>query len=323
MEQTDKRGTLGVRPRLIIIAGPTGIGKSSLALSLAGEFGGEIISADSMQVYRYMDIGTAKPTPEERARVRHHLIDVIDPDEDFNAALFVQRAGEVIRDLDRAGRSIWLVGGTGLYIRALTAGLLEGPGTRDDFRKACRQAAREFGITHLHDRLREKDEAAAEKIHPNDLVRVVRALEVLELSGESIVARQREHRFGERPYDVLKIGLTDDRKGLYEKIDRRCDEMIEKGLIAEVEGLMARGYAGNLKPMQSLGYKHMVRFVEGLLSLEEAVAMMKRDTRNYAKRQMTWFRADAEMVWHRPDDLDGIRKGIGGFLSFGKVTGSL
>lgn len=304
-----------MKPRLIIITGPTGVGKSATVLALAREFGGEIISADSMQVYRFMDIGTAKPSAEDRARIRHHLIDVVSPDETFNAALYSDQARGIIRELHEDRKTIWVVGGTGLYLRVLTGGLMEGPGSNEDMRSVFRLEIEKYGTGYLHERLKEKDRAAAEKIHPNDVVRLMRALEVIELSGESIVARQREHRFSDRPYECLKIGLMGDRSRLYEKIDRRCDEMVEKGLVGEVESLLARGYSESLKSMQSLGYRHMVGYLKGTLSLGEASERMKRDTRNYAKRQLTWFRADREMVWLRPDETGGIKKRIEAFLS--------
>jgi len=304
-----------MNPRLIIIAGPTGIGKSIISLDIAHAFRGEIISADSMQVYRFMDIGTAKPSPEDRALVPHHLIDVVDPDEEFNAALYGNEARRVIGKLHENKKNILVIGGTGLYIRVLTGGLVPGPGRDAGLRDIFRQEIERYGTAYLHERLKEKDRDAAERIHPNDAVRLMRALEVIELSGESIVAQQKNHGFGDRPYECLKIGLMEDRGRLYEKIDRRCDEMIEKGLVGEVENLLARGYSESLKPMQSLGYRHMIAYLKGTMSLDEAVTRMKRDTRNYAKRQLTWFRADGEIVWFNPGDRDGIKKRIGDFLS--------
>jgi tRNA dimethylallyltransferase len=304
-----------MKPRLVIIAGPTGVGKSSTVLALAGEFGGEIVNADSMQVYRFMDIGTAKPSAEDRDRIRHHLIDVVHPDEDYNAALYTKQARRVVQDLHESGKNVWVVGGTGLYIRTLTGGLVEGPGRDEGMRSVFRQEIERYGTAYLHDRLKEKDGAAARKIHPNDAVRLMRALEVLELSGESIIARQQGHRFGDRPYDCLKIGLTDDRDRLLDKIDRRCEGMVETGLVEEVESLLARGYSESLKAMQSLGYRHVAGYLKGTHSLVEAVARMKRDTKKYAKRQLTWFRADREMIWFHPDETGRMRKSIESFLT--------
>lgn len=306
--------------RLIVICGPTGVGKSAAAMALVREFGGEIVSADSMQVYRFMDIGTAKPSAEDRALVGHRLIDIVNPDEVFNAALYTVRARSAVEELNQDGKNIWVVGGTGLYLRALLGGLLEGPGTDEALREEYRSIVRREGTQGLHDRLKEKDETAADRIHPNDAVRMMRALEVLELSGESITARQNHHRFRERPYECLKIGMTDERERLYEKIDRRCDGMIDKGLVREVEGLLARGYSASVKPMQSLGYRHMVRFAAGELSLDEAVALTKRDTRHYSKRQMTWFRTDREILWHGPGDGDRMKKRVEAFLSRNRTS---
>lgn len=304
-----------IRPRIVVIAGPTAVGKSSAAMELASEFGGEIVSADSMQVYRRMDIGTAKPSPADRARVGHRLIDVVDPDEPFNAALFAELARAAIAELHQAGKVVWVVGGTGLYIKALTGGLLPGPGTHEGLREVYGRVIKGHGPAGLHRMLKDKDQAAAARIHPNDAVRLMRALEVLELSGESIVERQQDHRFGDRPYECLKIGLTEDRGTLFEKIDRRCEGMIKKDLVGETESLLSLGYSEDLKPMQSLGYKPIVRHLKGELTLAEATSLMKRDTKRYAKRQWTWFRADGEISWHRPDDLKEVKKMIGSFLS--------
>jgi tRNA dimethylallyltransferase len=303
------------KPRLIIIAGPTGIGKSALAMKLISEFEGEIISADSMQVYRFMDIGTAKPTVEDCARVKHHLIDIVNPDQNFSAAQFSDRARAVIDDLCLAGKRAWVVGGSGLYIKALIGGLVKGPGTSERLRDHYRTLIKEYGAEYLYEMLQEKDGEAAKRIHPNDTVRLMRALEVIEISGESIVLRQSVHRFADQPYECLKIGLMDERQRLHEKIDSRCNRMVEKGLVGEVEKLLTLGYHDNLNPMQSLGYKHMLLHVKGLASLDEALSLMKRDTRNYAKRQMTWFRGDGDMNWFRPEDADRIRAKIREFLS--------
>ncbi|HRT71185.1 MAG TPA: tRNA (adenosine(37)-N6)-dimethylallyltransferase MiaA [Syntrophales bacterium] len=302
------------KPVLVIVCGPTATGKSALAIKLAREFGGEVVGADSMQVYRYMDIGTAKPTVEERAEVRHHLIDVVNPDEDFNAGMYVEKARQAVETLNHERKPAWVVGGTGLYIRALTAGLVDGPGTDKNLRARYVREMKEYGIRYLHEKLKIKDREAAERIHPNDAVRVMRALEYIETSGEPLSLRQRNHRFADRPYDCLKIGMTDERAFLYRKIDSRCDRMVKNGLVGEVEGLLARGFAEDLRPMQSLGYRHIVRHLTEGLPLAEALSLMKQDTRNYAKRQMTWFRADREVRWFGSADWDGIRKEVEAFL---------
>jgi tRNA dimethylallyltransferase len=303
------------KPRLIAIVGPTGVGKTETAIKLASEWNGEIVSADSMQVYRMMDIGTAKPSLEERAIIRHHLIDVVDPDEPFNAAMFIRMAGEIITALHSRGKPIFLVGGTGLYIKALLGGLFKGPGADKGIREFYRQALEYHGKAYLYSKLKEKDEQAAVRIDANDTVRIIRALEVVELSGESIVRKQTTHGFGDTPYDCLKIGLRLERNPLYVRIDQRTDKMIRAGFIEEVERLLDRGYDERLKPMQALGYKHMVRCIKGTHQLDEAIRLMKRDTRHYAKRQMTWFAADREVEWVSPHDTNVARQRIESFLS--------
>jgi len=302
------------RPRLIIILGPTAVGKTSLAIELARESGGEIISADSMQVYRFMDVGTAKPSIAERSLVRHHLIDVVDPDEQFNAAIFIRLAGKVIARLNDERKHVFVVGGTGLYIKALLGGLFEGPDADEDLRKSYRQELKRFGKTYLYDKLKDRDEQAAVQIDKNDIPRIIRALEVLELCGFSIVDKQRSHQFGDNPYDSIKIGLTLERRELYQRIDERTEKMIESGLIDEVEGLLSMGYDDTLKPMQALGYKHVARMIRGSCSLADAVRMIKRDTRRFAKRQITWFGRDREIAWFAPSDHGAVRQKIAPFL---------
>lgn len=298
----------------MIILGPTGTGKTDLSLDLAPELHAEIISADSMQVYRYMDIGTAKPSLEERSRVKHHLIDVVDPDGDFNAARFVEKADEIIRRLHREGRTALVVGGTGLYIRALTGGLIEGPGPDRELRSRLREDLERFGAAHLHARLKERDRAAAGRIGLNDSVRIIRALEVLEGGGVPISKRQEEHGFRENRYDFLKIGLQLPRQDLYERINRRCEEMIAQGIVDEVRHLLERGYGESAKALQSLGYRHILGHIRGRLTLEEALILMQRDTRNFAKRQITWFRAEKDIEWFDPRDREPIRQRVRAFL---------
>ena len=302
------------RPRIIIILGPTGVGKTEVAIKLACEYGGEIISADSMQVYRYMDIGTAKPTPEERSLVKHHLIDVADPDEKFDAAMFMGGAGEVINRLNSEDKSIFVVGGTGLYIKALIGGLFNGPGADRDLRNAYREDLERYGREYLYEKLKERDEVAAERIHPNDVFRTIRALEVLELSGESIIKKHSDHNFNDKRYDFIKIGLMIDRDLLYERINKRVEKMIADGLVGEVEKLLKMGYDETLKPMQAFGYRHIVNCIKGKYDIQEVVEMIKSDTRHYAKRQLTWFRADENIEWLAPSNIDAARAGIESFL---------
>jgi len=285
---------------LVVICGPTGIGKTRVAIEVAEAFGGEIVSADSMQVYRYMDIGTAKPTPAEQMQAVHHMIDIVDPDQAYNAARYVLEARRIIRRLHTQNLLPLVVGGTGLYIKALTRGLFAGGKGDPRIRKRLKDEMAACGVEYLYDRLGRFDPESAQKIHSHDAYRIIRALEIFEKTQQTMSQHQREHGFGASRYNVLKIGLAMDRALLYNRIDRRVDEMLAAGLQDEVASLLARGYAHDLKSMQSIGYRHMLDLIRGKLSLEEAARTLKRDTRRYAKRQMTWFRADPEIIWLSP-----------------------
>ena len=285
------------RPRVVILLGPTGVGKSKFAIEWAEELGGEIISADSMQVYRYMDIGTAKPTLDDQKKVRHHLIDLVTPDQPFHAALYRTLGRKTIDQLFENKKPIWIVGGTGLYIKTLTQGLFSSPKIDPRVRENLRGEAKEKGGDALYGRLKRVDSKTAFHLHPNDLFRVIRALEVFDSTGVPISFYREQHRFGERPYVTLKIGLEKNRDMLYRRIEERVDQMVEKGFLGEVAGLMEMGYGRELKPMQSLGYKQMVQFLVKEIGWDEAVRRMKRDTRHYAKRQWSWFKADPEVHW--------------------------
>ena len=302
------------KPSVIILVGPTGVGKTRMALKMAGLFGGEIVSADSLQVYRGMDIGTAKPTPEERQYVPHHLIDVADPDQPFDVSRYCDLAHGVIARLHKEKKPVFVVGGTGLYVRALLGGLIAGPGADESLRETLRDEMKRLGKSHLYEKLRMQDDRAAARINPNDGVRIIRALEVLELTGRSIVDHQQEHRFRERPYEVIKMGLMLDKTVLKSRIEDRTDRMIDVGFVDEVRRLLAMGYSRSLKPMQSLGYRHICSFLAGEGDLEVAVRLIKRDTYRYAKRQMTWFTADREISWLDPDDFDAAAGKIRFFL---------
>jgi tRNA dimethylallyltransferase len=299
---------------VVIINSPTATGKTKLAIDLALSFGGEIISADSLQVYRYLDIGTAKPTIEERNKIKHHLIDVVNPDEAFNAAVFVEQAHKIIENTAKSGKPVFIVGGTGLYIRALTRGIIETPKVDEKIRDYYRGIRDSRGKNHLYDLLLQRDKEAAGRLNPNDSVRVIRALEVLEQTGESIVAIQRRHSFRESNYNTYKIGLQLDRPELKKRIAVRTDKMIAAGLLGEVEGLLARGYGEDLKPMQSLGYKQIIDFLKGKHDWEKTVSEINRATWLYAKRQLTWFTADLEVKWYCPEFSDEINKDVASFL---------
>jgi tRNA dimethylallyltransferase len=289
------------KPRLVVLVGPTGVGKSALALRLARQRGAEIVSADSMQVYRHMDIGTAKPTPADRAAVPHHLIDLVEPSEPFHAARYREEARRAVADLHRRGKPILVVGGTGLYVKVLLGGLVDGPGPDEGLRRRYRELLERHGREFLHDLLSRQDPRAAAGIRPTDAVRVIRALEVLDRTGRSIVDVRADHRFADRPYETLRIGLTMERPALFAAIDRRIDGMLREGLVAEVERLLAMGYGEDLRPLRALGYRQIVDFLRGRSDFGPAVEQMRRETKAFAKRQGTWFRADGEIRWFTPD----------------------
>jgi tRNA dimethylallyltransferase len=283
--------------KLVIIQGPTASGKSDLAVLLAEKTGAEIVNADSMQVYRRMDIGTAKPSGELRRRVPHHLVDLVDPDQPFSAADFRRAAEKSIENLHARGKHIIVCGGTGLYIRALTKGLAESPGGDESVRRELRELAARCGGEELHRRLSLVDPVSASRLHPNDQLRIIRALEVYRLTGKTISGMQRNHGFADNSFHCLKIGLKLEREALYRRIDNRVEWMIGNGLVEEVRDLLDSGYSPSLKSMRSLGYRHICEYLTGGASLQEAVDFMKRDTRRYAKRQMTWFNQDTEINW--------------------------
>jgi tRNA dimethylallyltransferase len=291
-----------VKTKLVIILGPTAVGKSELALDVAGEIDGEIVNADSQQVYRYLNIGTGKPSPRDRARVTHHLIDVVDPNEEFSAALFCRLAAASIDDIQRRQRRAIVCGGTGLYLKALTHGLFVGPGQDQSVRETLNREIAERGLAVLYERLGNIDPSVTSTIHPNDRQRIIRALEVYELTGKPLSQWQKEHAFGDQPYEVLKIGLSRERADLYDRINRRCERMIREGLLEEVRRLAGRGYSLNLKPLRSVGYRQMGAVVRGEIALDEALNQMKKETRHLAKRQLTWFRGDAEIHWFHPEN---------------------
>jgi tRNA dimethylallyltransferase len=290
--------------RLLVLSGPTASGKTSLALFLARTFPLEIVNADSLQVYRGMDVGTAKASLAERRAVPHHLVDVADPDEEYDAGRFVADAERAIREIRGRGKFPLVTGGTGMYIRALLRGLdplPKDPATRETL---ARRFEKEGGEA-LHAELRALDPLSAASIHPSDRVRLLRALEVAAITGEPPSGLKRRWSEPGRKFRILFIAISVERKELHRRIDARVEEMIRKGLVEEVRGLLSKGYGPDLKPMRSLGYRHVVSFLSGAASLAEAIDEMKRDTRRYARRQATWLSREPEAVWIGAENAAG------------------
>ncbi|MBI2459945.1 MAG: tRNA (adenosine(37)-N6)-dimethylallyltransferase MiaA [Candidatus Rokubacteria bacterium] len=296
---------------LLALVGPTGVGKTALAVRLAREWAMEVVSVDSRQVYRRMDIGTGKPTPEERAAVPHHLLDVVEPDARYDAARFARDAAEAIRGIRARGRLPVLVGGTGLYLRAFLRGLAPVPGRDPAFRAALAERARREGPASLHAELAAIDPERAARIHPHDLVRISRALEIHRASGEppSRLLAWRRTVPGE---GVLVLGLTVPRSRLYARLEARVEAMLARGLLEEVRGLLRAGFSPELPALQGIGYRHMAAVLAGRLPLGEAIRAMKRDTRRYAKRQWAWFAREPGVLWVEvePDDPEGAVKAV-------------
>jgi tRNA dimethylallyltransferase len=303
-----------MKPKIIIICGPTGIGKTATSIELAKAFNGEIIGADSMQIYRYMDIGTAKPTADEQRQVRHHLIDFIDPDEHFDAVQYARLAREKVPALYDRGIIPFVVGGTGLYIKSFLYGMFQSEPIDSAVRDRLAKEADERGSDLLYQRLKICDPSTAQRLHPNDTYRIIRALETYEATGKSISEYHNTHGFSEQPFDAFKIGLNMDRALLHERINQRVDMMIAAGFVDEVKKLLSIGYTPDLKSMQSIGYRHVVYYLQGRLTREECVQTLKRDHRRYAKRQLTWFGADDEIIWKEPGQVQQIIKLVEGFL---------
>jgi tRNA dimethylallyltransferase len=282
---------------VLAIVGPTGVGKTALAVALAGDWPIEAVSVDSRQVYRRMDIGTGKPTPAERRRLPHHLLDVVEPDERYDAARFARDAARAIADIRARGRWPVLVGGTGLYLRALLRGLSPLPPADLALRRELRAQAAAEGPGALHRRLAELDREAAARLHPRDVVRVSRALEIVLLTGAPLALARQAPRTAPPPYRPLLVGLTMARDPLFARLDARVEGMLAAGLLGEVESLLAAGFSPTLPAMQSIGYRHLAAVVAGTTPLAQAVRTMKRDTRRYAKRQWTWFSRGESPYW--------------------------
>lgn len=291
---------------LILIVGPTGVGKSDAALALAPRIGGEIISCDSMQVYKGFDIGTDKPSAADRKKVPHHLLDILDGGAQFTAADFAALAFNAVLAIGRRGGVPLVVGGTGLYVKALLDGLFPGPGRDEAVRQALDREAREHGLERLWKRLEAVDPLYAKKIGSNDRIRIVRALEVHAVTGIPLSTHFGRTQSRLQDYAALKIGLQLEREDLYRRIETRVDHMFERGLVEEVRALLASGVDETAPPFKALGYKYVLRFLKDRIGLEEAVVRTKIETRHYAKRQMTWFRKMDGVQWFRAEDLPGI-----------------
>lgn len=289
---------------LIILTGPTAVGKTKLSIALAKAVNGEIISADSMQVYRHMDIGSAKIKQEEMQGVAHYLIDVLDPEEEFHVVKFQEMAKQAMEEIYAKGKIPILAGGTGFYIQAVVKDIDFSKETeKSPVREELEKLAEEKGCEYLHERLQQVDPKSAEKIHANNVKRVIRALEYFELTGKPISLHNEEEAAKESPYNVAYFVLNDVRERLYERIDARVDAMLQEGLVEEVSGLAKKGYTKDMVSMQGLGYKEILSYLDGSYTLDEAVYILKRDTRHFAKRQLTWFKREKDVIWVNKQDF--------------------
>lgn len=290
---------------LVILTGPTAVGKTKASIGLAKAIGGEIISADSMQVYKQMDIGSAKIKPSEMDGIPHYLVDILEPDEEFHVVLFQQMAKQAIQKIYEKGKIPILVGGTGFYIQAVLYDIDFSENEKDtSYREELEKLAQTKGAEYLHDLLREVDEKSAQDIHANNIKRVIRALEYFHQTGEKISEHNEEQRKKVSPYNFSYFVLNDERAHLYERINLRVDQMINEGLVSEVQSLKEKGYTRDMVSMQGLGYKEMLDYLDNKCSLEEAVEIIKRDTRHFAKRQITWFKRESDVTWIDKKEYD-------------------
>ncbi len=294
-----------IPPNVIAVLGPTAVGKSKFAIELAQKIDAEVVSADSIQVYKYFDIGTSKPSITERQIVNHHLIDIKDPDQEFNAGLFRKTAKEVIYQLIREKKRVIIVGGTFLYIKALLSGLIENVPANEDVRTSLNRLRTEKGISYLYNELKRVDPDSADKINENDFIRIQRALEVYYSTGSKMSELQIVHGFKKNEFNVLKVALHTSQENLYDAINKRVETIIRNGLLYEVRAIRSLGYGKDLKPMKSIGYKEMNHHLDAEIDLQEAIELIKRNTRRFAKRQMTWLRGEDNLIWydtHREKD---------------------
>lgn len=311
MERPTSHST--IEPRVAALVGATAVGKTAVAIALAQQIGAEIVNADSLQVYRELDIGTAKPTKEERALAPHHLIDVVNPPAPYDAARYSHEGRQVLAALARRKVPPLVVGGTGLYLRALLSGLFAEGEPAAQVRERLRGELGVLGLPALYQRLLHLDPATADRLHPHDTYRIIRALEVMEATGKPLSEFINAHRFQDAPYKVLKLGLTLPREDLYQRIETRVEIMLEQGWLEEVKGLLER-YPPDLKPLQALGYRHLINYLTGRWSWEEALTLLARDTRRYAKRQLTWFGSDPEIKWFRPEQTEEMAAALAEFF---------
>ncbi len=317
-------GVIQGKKPVLILTGPTAVGKTDISIELARRINGEIISADSMQVYRNMDIGTAKIRPEEMCGIPHYMIDEFEPDEEFNVYIFQQKVKDYLKDIHERGKIPILAGGTGFYIQAVLYDVefTENQGDTS-YRNGLIQQVKEMGTHAIYEKLQQIDPESAEVIHENNVKRVIRALEYFHFTGEKFSAHNEKQRRRESPYSFLYAVLTMNRVSLYERIDRRVDLMMEEGLVNEVRNLLDRGYSRELVSMQGLGYKEIVSALLGEITMEEAVYQLKRDTRHFAKRQMTWFRREKEVTLFNKDEYGSDEQVVQAILNEGHRRGIL
>lgn len=287
-----------MKQKLVVVAGPTASGKTRLAIEIAKRFNGEIVGADSMQIYKYMDIGTAKPTAEERAEVPHHMIDFLEPDAPYSVAEYTEDAHKVIAEIASRGKLPVMCGGTGLYINSVVDDVTFGDFETDyALREELQKTAEAEGAQKLLEMLAEFDSESAQRLHPNNIRRIIRAIEFYKVTGTTISAHQKMTKERESRYEPIMLSIAWDRQELYERINKRVDIMLEEGLFDEVRSMMERGYTKQLNSMQGIGYKEVMDCINGLMTYDEAVELIKQSSRRYAKRQLTWFRRDARINW--------------------------
>jgi tRNA dimethylallyltransferase len=287
--------------KIWVIVGPTAVGKGEVGFELAKRTGAEVISADSMKIYRGLDIGTAKPSVEKRKQVVYHFIDWVEPDQLYSAAQFAEEARRKIREIRKRGKKVLVVGGTGLYIRALTQGLFLGPPANPELRQKLREKKEKYGQDFLYQELKKIDPEAAEKIHPHDWIRLCRALEVFSLTGKPISFWQKQGDYPKIENEFIICGLLREKESLNQRIEQRVDQMIEQGLVEEVKKIISRGYQENLPALQALGYKEIIGYLKGRYSLKEAIKKIKRRTKLFSKRQLTWFSKMEKISWLKID----------------------